>query len=149
MFAEAWCEKYGQRTYAGTVGNPRHEAELAAYLHSLTKLARLEAQGRAGAIIAEYLGDDSPGRVRGRHPFTFFVRDFQALSTRPAPPGRKPAKTSAYCELHQKAGTHEKLPRAGPLAGCPHCKHVEASRRRRSSDPSQPRADEFLGLVGR
>jgi hypothetical protein len=129
-FAEGWCAKYGQATYTG--GTARHEADLAQYLLGLPEIARLEVQSRAGPIIAEYLDDTSPGRLKAKHPFAFFVRDFQALSAE-----RRKPMGSAYCELHKNGESHKKLPRAGPVAGCPQCKHNVARSRGRESEPER------------
>lgn len=49
--------------------------------------------------------------------------------------GPKAGMQSPYCAFHRSPGTHRKAPPTGMVSGCPECKHVEAARAERVSEP--------------
>lgn len=85
-FGLAWvaAKANGVGTLGGGTEASKASGDLSDQLASLPRTERLAAQARAGAMFAEYLGDDSQGLVKARWPWKWFVQRFDGL--RLAPP---------------------------------------------------------------
>jgi hypothetical protein len=78
-FGKAWCQKYQQLTYGQGHADAIATADLGDLLASLSPAERSAAERRADVMFSEYLESAAPGRVSARHPFKWFVADFQGL----------------------------------------------------------------------
>src|SRR6185503_997685 len=87
-FKIPWGRKYGG--FYGQAGDAKACNTLADQLSALPSDERVRVQGRADAIIAEFLASSSPTTVQRKHPFAFFVGDFGALRVGKAEPNRPP-----------------------------------------------------------
>ena len=141
LFKRLWSTKYNALTYGNGLEDAKATGDLGDMLAGLPDAERLDAQGRASAMISEYLADAAPGRVKASHPWKWFVSAFTSLRVPPAlrqvkQPGATgpPAKPDPYCEFHHQQGSRGK-PSFRPLAGCPECKHVTARKGTRDSAP--------------
>ncbi len=82
-----WCEKYGQIAMGG---DGQADGKLREQLEALPPAARIEAQGRAPEMFAEFLAEEGePAKVR--HRWSWFVGRFESLRVRQ----RKPARAAA------------------------------------------------------
>jgi len=77
-FTRLWGEKYG-RFYGQGEGDSKAIAALGDFLASMPLDERTAAQLLATEMIAEYLADESPGRVKHRHPWKWFVEGFNGF----------------------------------------------------------------------
>ncbi len=78
-FAVAWSEKYQRLTYGNGTEDAKATGELADLLAALPPGERTAAEAMALTMIGEYLADESSGRVKARHPWKWFVADFNGL----------------------------------------------------------------------
>lgn len=134
-FARLWGEKYG-RFYGQGEGDSKAIAALGDFLASMPLDERTAAQLLSTEMLAEYLDDASPGRVKARHPWKWFVEGFngfRAPKVRVAANGAN-APPSDYCEWHAK-GNREK-PSFKPGKTCPECRHIKARNGTRESEPA-------------
>ena len=93
-FGQAWCEKYQRQSYGQGTADAIATAELGDALATLTSEERLAAEELAPLMFAEYLGSTAPGRVSARHPFKWFVADFNGLRVPAVPISRAAARGS-------------------------------------------------------
>lgn len=85
-FGRAWAVKYQRLTYGnGSDADSRATGDLADQLATLPPAELLDAQNRAQAMFAEFLGDESPAVTKARHPWSWFVTRFPGLRV-PAKP---------------------------------------------------------------
>lgn len=78
-FSRLWSGKYQRLTYGQGEGDSKAISQLGDVLGSLPFDERVAAQLLATEMIAEYLADESPGRVRARHPWKWFVEGFNGF----------------------------------------------------------------------
>jgi hypothetical protein len=78
-FGRAWAERYQQLAYGGGDADAKASGDLRDQLSALPDLERKAAQDRAPAMFAEFLADESPGMIKARHPFSWFVTRFNGL----------------------------------------------------------------------
>ena len=87
-FDRAWSEAYNtMATPGGGESAARATADLGDQLIGLPLEATVDAQARAGAMFAEYLGDTKPDVLKARHPWSWFVTRFRGLLV----PAKSPA----------------------------------------------------------
>lgn len=115
-FSRQWSGKYQRLTYGQGDEDAKAIRNLGELLESLPFDERVSAQLLAPEMIAEYLADESPGRVRARHPWKWFVEGFNGFrapkvkvsangATGP-PRGRQPstATRDAFAEILAERG---------------------------------------------
>jgi len=78
-FKRQWSGKYQRLTYGQGEEDGKATGRLAEFLASLPFDERVAAQLLAPEMIAEYLADETPGRVKARHPWKWFVDGFNGL----------------------------------------------------------------------
>jgi hypothetical protein len=78
-FCRQWSGKYQRVTYGQGDDDSKALGQLSDVLALLPGDERLAAQALAPDMIAEYLSDDAPGRVKHRHPWKWFVADFNGF----------------------------------------------------------------------
>lgn len=116
QFAVGWEGAHRKDYHHG--GEARARRRLAAVLGHMKVDQRLEAQGRAREMIAEFMADDGERVMRARHSFGFFVASFAQLcqprgSAKPA--DRRAAATAAETATARAADTEaEALLRSVP-----------------------------------
>jgi len=78
-FSRQWSGKYQRLTYGQGEGDSKAIGQLGDVLEALPFDERVSAQLLATEMIAEYLADESPGRVKARHPWKWFVEGFNGF----------------------------------------------------------------------
>ena len=78
-FSRQWSGKYQRLTYGQGDEDAKAIRNLGELLESLPFDERVAAQLLAPEMIAEYLADESPGRVKARHPWKWFVEGFNGF----------------------------------------------------------------------
>lgn len=78
-FSRQWSGKYQRLTYGQGEGDSKAIGQLGDVLEALPFDERVAAQLLAPEMISEYLDDESPGRVKARHPWKWFVEGFNGF----------------------------------------------------------------------
>lgn len=94
-FGRAWEVPYKALRY-GNTSDSKACGVLSDFLAQLSRSDRLERQGKAAEMIAEFLADENSGVVKARHCFAFFVTAFGGLGV---------AKRGAKSSNGRSAGT--------------------------------------------
>ena len=109
-FSRFWGEKYG-RFYGQGEGDSKAIAALGDFLASMPLDERTAAQLLATEMLAEYLDDASPGRVKARHPWKWFVEGFNGLrapKVRVAAKGPGPPRDTRHGHARAEDQKHTK-----------------------------------------
>lgn len=146
-FKAAWSAEYRGETYRGNLTDSNAVAGLADLLAAMTAAERLAAEARAPKMFAEFLGDRDVKVDEARHRWSWFAARFDALRVAQRPVAAKKNGTgpprNPYCELHKNGESHTRLPRAGPVSGCPQCKHNVNRTRVREGEPERVSFDDL------
>jgi uncharacterized protein YdaU (DUF1376 family) len=103
-FSRQWSGKYQRLTYGQGEGDSKAIGQLGEVLEALPFDERVAAQLLATEMIAEYLADESPGRVKARHPWKWFVEGFNGFR---APRARVEAKANGPPRRDQRTSTRD------------------------------------------
>lgn len=133
-FGSAWSQKYKTLTYGQGDGDSKAIGNLGDILAAMPMDERVAAQLLATEMIAEYLADESPGRVNARHPWKWFVEGFNGFRVPKVKVEPRPiALLSNYCGYHRDARNNNR-PSKYPKPDCPECKHCTAANGTRTSN---------------
>ena len=103
-FGRQWSAKYQRLTYGQGEGDSKAIGQLSGLLDALPFDERVASQLLAAEMIAEYLADESPGRVKARHPWKWFVEGFNGFR---APRAKVQARANGPPRRDQRPTTRD------------------------------------------